>query len=128
MSEICSKPIIKAPEQRQRHWRCSGVFIAIYTLFWCFYCWLWTSKSQVGKLSLTFISFLIMGTLVFGKKYIYHPRNSSLQNYWNFIIWKIKLRKINQNLRGYNLVKINLQIRYALLFPTFRNLLYSQDI
>ena len=35
--EICSKLIIKTPEQY--HW---------YTLFWYFYCWLWTIKRWLG--------------------------------------------------------------------------------
>ena len=50
--EICSKLIIKTPERSNS--RCSGVFVffffflltlnKFYTLFWCFYCWHWTSK------------------------------------------------------------------------------------
>ena len=50
MCETCSKLTIKTPEQCQ--WRRSGVFIAslkrFHTLFWCFYCWLWTSKCFLG--------------------------------------------------------------------------------
>ena len=44
--EICSKLTIKTPKRRQR--RRSGVLlltaIMFHTFFWCFYCWLWTSK------------------------------------------------------------------------------------
>ena len=50
--EICSKLTIKTPERRQDalSWFRSGVFILtlnrFHTMFWCFNCWLWTSKSQ----------------------------------------------------------------------------------
>ena len=47
--EIWSKLTIKTLERRRRH---SIVFIAnfeqIQTLFWCFYCWLETSKYRLG--------------------------------------------------------------------------------
>ena len=50
--EICSKLTIKAPEQL--HWLRSGVFIVLTwntfeTVFYCFYCWLWTYISLLGK-------------------------------------------------------------------------------
>ena len=50
--EICSKLTIKAPEQL--HWLRSGVFIVLTwntfeTVFYCFYCWLWTYIYLLGK-------------------------------------------------------------------------------
>ena len=46
MYEICSKLTIEALERR--HWHHSGVLNRFHTLFWCFYCWLWTSKCRLG--------------------------------------------------------------------------------
>ena len=44
--EICSKLTIKT--QQRGHWSRSGVFIVILniidTFFYCFHCWLWTTK------------------------------------------------------------------------------------
>ena len=55
--EICSKLMIKTPERS--HSRCSGVFVfflltlnKFHTLFWCFYCWHWTSKWWIVCFSL----------------------------------------------------------------------------
>ena len=48
--KICSKLTIKTPD-----WRRSGVFIAalniFHTFFWCFDCWLRTSKCELGTIS-----------------------------------------------------------------------------
>ena len=50
MCEICLKLTVKTPERRQ--WCHSGVFIVdfnrFHTFFWCFHCWLWTSKCRQG--------------------------------------------------------------------------------
>ena len=49
MCEICSDFTKKTPERRQ--WRRSGVLLLtlnrFHILFWCFYCWLWTSKYRL---------------------------------------------------------------------------------
>ena len=53
MHDIYSKLTIKTPQRRQ--WRRSDVFNVVLTLgrfhwfFWCFHCWLWTSKCQLGS-------------------------------------------------------------------------------
>ena len=44
----CSNLTIKTPERRH-HWFHSSIFVvnfdhSLYTFFYCFYCWLWTSK------------------------------------------------------------------------------------
>ena len=44
--EICSKLTIET--LGRRHWRCSNIF---HTFFWCFYCWLGTSKCWLGALN-----------------------------------------------------------------------------
>ena len=40
--EICSKLKIKIPE------RLLSTLNRFHVLFWCFYCWLWTSKCRLG--------------------------------------------------------------------------------
>ena len=49
MCEICSDFTKMTPERRQ--WRRSGVLLLtlnrFHILFWCFYCWLWTSKYRL---------------------------------------------------------------------------------
>ena len=49
--EISSKLTTKTPEQC--HWSRFDVFISTFnrfqTLFWCFHCWLWTSKYRLGS-------------------------------------------------------------------------------
>ena len=51
--EVCSNLTIKTPEQRQ--WYRSGDFIVnfgqISLIFWCFLCWLCTSKYRLGNSS-----------------------------------------------------------------------------
>ena len=49
----CSKLAVETPE----HWEISGIILAsllltlsrFHTLFWCFHCWLWTNKCQLGQ-------------------------------------------------------------------------------
>ena len=52
MCEIYSKLTLKTTERR--HWRRSIVFTVnlnrFHSLFWCFYCWLWTSKCRPGEI------------------------------------------------------------------------------
>ena len=49
----CSKLAVETPE----HWEISGIILVsllltlsrFHTLFWCFHCWLWTNKCQLGQ-------------------------------------------------------------------------------
>ena len=67
ITQICSKLRIKSPERR--HWHHPGVFIVnfeidyalnlFHTFFWCFHCWLWTSKCRLGYESYHIRIFLV---------------------------------------------------------------------
>ena len=56
---ICSKSTMEAPEQcvksaqNLRQWRVLVSLLSalsrFHTLFWCFHCWLWTSKYRLGQ-------------------------------------------------------------------------------
>ena len=71
MSKICSKLTIKTPER----------FLTLnrfHTLFWCRYCWLWTSKCQPGKILQKSVIDGELKTIIFCCK-IFH-----IKCLWNF--------------------------------------------